>query len=137
MNSFRQVATIILLLVMAAAGFGWLRTAPPATVAGAEHVAAGEESPAPLVDRGPLDEANALLARASTPADRLFAERAVSIADHLLDLTFAAALRNATEHPAPPTPAARAAQVRLDAVAQRLVTDNNDIQRLAAAVASA
>ncbi len=136
MNSFRHVATFVLLLVMVAAGIGWWRTEPSALTGSAIHPQVSPDAAATLVDRGPLDEANALLARALTPADRQFAERAVSAADHLLDLTFAAALRQATEHPAPLTPAAVEAQARLDAVAQRLVSDNNEIQRLSAAVTS-
>ena len=61
----------------------------------------------------------------------------MAAADHLLDLAFADALRAATDHPPPLTPAVRAAQQRLDAAAQQLVDDNLQIQRLEAAVAKA
>ena len=134
MNALRTLAALALLLLLAAMGYGWWRTAPSET-GGA--VAAGRGSVAPVVDTSLLDTANRLLPLAGSAAERPLAENAVAIADHLLDLGFSDALREATDHPAPLSDEARAAQARLDEVARALVVDNQAVQALAAQLALA
>src|SRR5262249_26228682 len=58
-----------------------------------------------LVDQQPLITAQKLAALATMPEEREFAQNALRIADHEVDLAFAAALHQATEK-APPIPAA-------------------------------
>jgi small-conductance mechanosensitive channel len=121
--------------VLAAVAYGWWFTAPAAVKAraGRAHPAAGQ----PLVDRRALDTAMRLLPLAASPDEQRLAQEAAAAADHLLDLAFAEALRAATDHPPPVTPAAQAAQLRLDHAAQQLVDDNLQIQSLTDAVAKA
>src|SRR5215472_3066134 len=59
--------------------------------------------PPGLVDQQPLITAQKLAALATAPEERDFAQNALRIADHEVDLAFAAALHQATEH-APPIP---------------------------------
>ena len=58
-----------------------------------------------LVDSQPLLTAQHLAAMATTPKEQEFAKDALRISDHEVDMAFAAALHQATEH-APPIPAA-------------------------------
>jgi len=134
MKALRLPSAIALLLVLAAAGYGWWRTAPSPVTGVATQASAAS---ADVVDRSPLDTANRLMSLAETPDERALAERAVATTDHLLDLEFEAALRDATEHPAPLSPAAKQAQAQLDAAAQRLIADNSELARLGDLVAKA
>jgi small-conductance mechanosensitive channel len=138
MKSLRAVVAIALLVVLAAAVYGWWSTTPASAPA---HRPPAGTPPAdrqqPLVDRSALDTANRLRPLATTAAEQALAESAVAAADHLLDLAFAAALREATEHPPPLSAAAQAAKTRLDSAAERLVADNLQVQQLTEAVAKA
>src|SRR5499427_1666128 len=58
----------------------------------------------PLIDERPLQTARAVSALASERDEQRFAQQALKLADHEVDLAFADGLRDATEHPAPPTP---------------------------------
>lgn len=136
MKSLRTVVAVALTLVLAASVYGWWRTNPGA----AAHQRGAATAPPggveqPIVDSSALDAARALLPLASTPDEKRLAASAVDKADHLLDLAFADALRAATDHPAPPTPAVRAAQTRLAGAAEQLIADNLQVAQLTAAVA--
>jgi small-conductance mechanosensitive channel len=138
MKSVRAVIAVALLVLLGAAGYGWWRTmptgAPPRRTATIGLLADGDR---PLVDATALDTARRLLPLATTPEEQRLAANAIESADHLLDLAFAAALREATEHPPAATPAVAAAQQRLDGAAQRLVADNLQVAQLTEAVAKA
>ena len=134
MKSLRLPAAIILLLILALAAYGWWQTTPSTEARMAQRSAPGAP---PVVDRSPLETANRLLPLAASVAERDLAEKAVAAADHLLDLDFAAALHEATEHPAPLTAEAKAAQARLDSAAERLIADTGEIARLSEAVSTA
>ncbi|HVB34236.1 MAG TPA: mechanosensitive ion channel domain-containing protein [Patescibacteria group bacterium] len=56
------------------------------------------------VDQTPLLQARRLAALAVTPQEQSLSNQAVQLADHEVDLAFAAALRNAAAQPAPTTP---------------------------------
>jgi small-conductance mechanosensitive channel len=137
MKSLRKVVAIALCAALAASIYGWWRTAPvPVPARPAIRTAAPAENQPPSVDSTELQAARRLLPLATTPEERRIAASAVEKADHLLDLSFATALREATEHPPPPTPAVQQAQARLDAAAERLVADNQQVAQLTAAVAA-
>src|ERR1700758_5678048 len=62
---------------------------------------------APAVDQRPLQTARKLALLASTPEEQDFAHEAMRLSDYEVDLAFADALREATEHPPAPTPEQR------------------------------
>ena len=136
MKSLRTLLACLLLAVLALAVYGWWRTTPALALHAAAS-ATGPEPNAPLIDTSALDTARKLLPMASTPEELQLATAAIDKADHLQDLVFAAALRDATEHPPAPTPAIKAAQARLDAASDRLVADNLRVVQLTAALAKA
>lgn len=130
LTSPRSVAAIALLAVLGGALYGWWRTAPVAVPARASRAGTARSDQRAIVDRSQLDAADRLLPLASSVQEQRVAENAVAAADHLLDLAYVDALREATEHPAPLSAAAQAGQARIDAAAQRLVADNIRVQQL-------
>jgi small-conductance mechanosensitive channel len=59
---------------------------------------------APLVDEQPVQTARSMATLASTREEQRFAQQALRLADHAVDLAFADALRETTLHPAASTP---------------------------------
>src|ERR1700690_1911918 len=94
LTKFRQWAItlgLILLASLAAVGLYLTRdAAQSATQRTARH---------PLVDEQPLQTAREVAKLASTWDELRLAQQAVRLADHEVDLAFADALRDATEHP--------------------------------------
>src|SRR5215831_9024007 len=89
------------------------------------------EKPRPpgLVDDQPLVTAQRLAALAVTPEEQEFAKNALRLADHEVDMAFAAALHQATEH-APPVPAtARPILADVQSAQQRVKTGQREIER--------
>jgi hypothetical protein len=124
----RNLATIAAGVALAAALAGWWRTAPTDTPA-------APVGDATLVDASALVAARQLVPRATTPAEQALVRRAMEAADHVLDLGYAQALRDAAERPPPETPETRAAQARLDGAARQLVEDTARLSALRAAAA--
>jgi len=62
---------------------------------------------APLVDERPLDTARNVAKLATSWDEKRFADQAVRLADNEVDLAFDDALRDAADHPVPPTPETR------------------------------
>jgi small-conductance mechanosensitive channel len=86
--------------------------------------------PPGLVDQQPLITAQKLAALATAPEERDFAQNALRIADHEVDLAFAAALHQATEH-APSIPAAaRHILARVHALQDKVKAEQKDVNRL-------
>lgn len=86
--------------------------------------------PPGLVDQQPLITAQKLAVLATAPEERDFAQNALRIADHEVDLAFAAALHQATEH-APPIPlAARPILARVHALQDKVKAEQKDVARL-------
>jgi small-conductance mechanosensitive channel len=92
---------------------------------------------APVVEQRPLQTARKLAALASTPEEQDFAHEALRLADYEVDLAFAGALREATEHPPALTPEQRDLS-RQAAKAESVVKgDQEQIARLTRQLASA
>jgi small-conductance mechanosensitive channel len=90
-----------------------------------------------LVDQQPLITAQKLAAQATTLEGQEFAQNAVRLADHEVDLAFAAALHQATEH-APPIPVtARPILARVQSLQAKLQTEQKEASRLKEALAKA
>lgn len=91
-----------------------------------------KEKPRPvgLVDSQPLLTAQRLAMLATTPEEQEFARNALRLADHEVDMAFAAALHQATEH-APPIPAAaRPILAKVQSSQQRVKADESEVARL-------
>src|ERR1700747_1205943 len=121
----RQWITMIALLTLVGVTIvGLLLTGstPPELL---EHHAKTAAQVAPVVDQKPLQNARKLAALASTPEEQDFAHQALRLGDYVVDLTFADALREATEHPPAPTHEQRD-MTRRAAKAQAVVKADQD-----------
>jgi small-conductance mechanosensitive channel len=86
--------------------------------------------PPGLVDDQPLLTAQKLAGLAATPEEQEFAKNALRLADHEVDMAFAAALHQATEH-APPVPAAaRPILAGMQDAERRVKADQQESARL-------
>jgi small-conductance mechanosensitive channel len=83
-----------------------------------------------LVDQRPLITAQKLAALATTQQEQDFAQEALRVADHEVDMAFAAALHQATHHPPPVPAAALPILARVQALQDRVNTKQKDISRL-------
>src|SRR6201997_5462926 len=92
---------------------------------------------APAVDQRPLQTARKLALLASTPEEQDFAHEAMRLSDYEVDLAFADALREATEHPPAPTPEQRELTARAGKADAVVKTDKDLITRLTRQLATA
>ena len=93
--------------------------------------------PPGLVDDQPLLTAQKLARLAITGEEQEFAQNALRVADHEVDMAFAAALHQATEH-APPIPAAaRPVLASVESAERRVNADQQEIARLKQQLAKA
>ncbi len=79
------------------------------------------------VDTRPLDSAQQLAALAVTSTEQEYAQEALRLADHSVDLAFAAAMREATENPAPVTPETQRLSAKIEAAQAAVAADQNRI----------
>lgn len=95
------------------------------------------ETPQSIVDLEPLRTAQALAPLAVTPAEQALAQQGRKLADHEVDLAYAAALRAATEHSPHADPRIRAMQERLQKAQTLVAADQQRIAELTALSAKA
>jgi small-conductance mechanosensitive channel len=98
--------------------------------AGSAPTALAKPQASGLVDQQPLITAQRLAALATTGEEREFAQNALRLADHEVDLAFAAALHQASEHAAPIPAAARPILARVHALQDRVKAEQKDVSRL-------
>ncbi len=126
-------AALALLLVLA--GVAWWETAPPALHARNAQVAAITDTN--LVDQSTYSTAQRLAQIAVTPEEQTYAQSALRVADHELDLAFTQALRDAEAHPPALNSAAAAIQARITKSQGLLAADQQRVNDLTAALAQA
>jgi small-conductance mechanosensitive channel len=136
-NTLRRALFVSCMLLMLLALVGavltryWINSVEP------PETAQGKPETVVLVDQQPLITAQKLAAEATTLEGQEFAQNAVRLADHEVDLAFAAALHQATEH-APPIPAvARPILARVQSLQTKVQTEQKEASRLKEALAKA
>jgi small-conductance mechanosensitive channel len=100
MKAHQWIVTLGLLALVLAAAVGLILTRQSAQ---SGSVAARTRRP-PVVDEQPLTTARAMAALASDWEEQRYARQALKLADHTIDVAFSYEMRQATEHPAAPTP---------------------------------
>ncbi|MFY9529333.1 MAG: mechanosensitive ion channel domain-containing protein [Candidatus Acidiferrales bacterium] len=90
-----------------------------------------------LIDTRSAETAQELTALAVTPEEQDHAKEALRLADLLVDVAFSAALRDATESPAPLTPETRELSARVKEAETRLAADEDRVAQLTQQVAKA
>jgi small-conductance mechanosensitive channel len=143
MSPLQKIFAALVLVLLAAAGYGLWATRPPAasTPVGALSAAPqAENAPsgaAPVIDESTLVTAQRLARLATTPEEAPFAQAAVQLADRELDLAFAGALRHLEAHPPVLSPEALEIQTRLALAQQQLTSDSERVKHLTDALAKA
>ena len=142
MKTIQTIAAVVLVVLLAAAGYGIFRTEPPAvtlpsastaTPATSSGAAAGQ----PSVDQTPLKTAQELAALVNMPEERPLAQEALRIADHSVDLAFTNALHEATSHPPVLSPEGKEIQAQLQNAEKALANAQAQVAQLTAADAKA
>ena len=126
MTSRQWMTTLGLLALVVLAALGVLLTRD--LVQPLQQETAGHH-PA-LVDEQPLRTARAMAALASDRDERRFAQQAVKLADHEVDLAFADGLRDAAEYPVTPAPETRELITRESKAQAAIQSDQERIDQL-------
>jgi len=95
MKRTQKIAAIVLVALLGAVAYGLFRTGQPAS----STTPAPGTAQAPMVDQTPLLTARRLVQMPTSAEEKPFAEEALRLADHEMDLAFAAAVRDAEENP--------------------------------------
>ncbi|MGA2867555.1 MAG: mechanosensitive ion channel domain-containing protein [Verrucomicrobiota bacterium] len=130
-----RIAGVALGVMLMLAGVAWWKTSPPTLRAQKAPMAAITATD--LVDQSTYSTAQRLTQIAVTPEEQTYAQSALRVADHELDLAFTEALRDAEAHPPTLNSAAAAIQARI-AKSQGLFTaDQQRVNDLTTALAQA
>jgi len=134
MKTKRKIAAIVLLALLGAVAYGLFRTGQPASAPTINTEAAyGGAAQGPIVDQTPLMSAQRLAQMPTTAEELPFAQEALRLGDHDMDLAFAAAVRNAQEHPPVLSAEAKETEARLQQSERAVEADKAEIARLTAA----
>jgi small-conductance mechanosensitive channel len=142
MSKLQKIGAAALIALLAIAGWGlWATqqsTAPVQAVkTNALLPAASRKSAVPIIDQNTYFTAQHLARLANTPDEQPFAQAAVQVADHELDLAFAAVLRYLEANPPPLSAEATRIQQHLDNLQKVLAADSDSLKRLQAQLAQA
>ncbi len=134
MKTTQKIAAIVLAGLLGAAVYGLFRTAQPTSAPSVNtKTSYGGSAQAPIVDQTPLLTAQRLAQMPTSPEEQAFAEEALRLGDHEMDLAFAAAVRDAEEHPPVLSAEAKEIQARLQQAEKAVEADKSEVARLTAA----
>jgi len=138
MTKVRQWGVLLGLLALVTAALAGLYLTggarPPAPPTRGGTAASNGSS---LVDQRPLQTARRLAALARTEDEKRYASEVLRLSDHEVDLAFASALRDATEHPPQLSAEAKTIDVRISKAEDTLKADQATIARLTKDLAAA
>jgi small-conductance mechanosensitive channel len=92
---------------------------------------------APLVDEQPMQTARSMATLASDREEQRYAQQALQLADHAVDLAFAEALREAARHPTGTTPETKELFARVSRAEAQVQSDQNLIDSMKKEAATA
>jgi len=130
----QRIAAIVVFVLLCTTGYALLRTrqAPPSLLPNTGPVAEQE-----IVDQRPLQTAQQFAKMATSAEEKPFAEEALKLGDHEMDLAFAAAVNDAQAHPPVLTAKAKEIQARLQKAEDALDAAKKHVDELTAAEAKA
>lgn len=124
-------ALIVLVVLLVATVYGLIRTGRESSTPAGKGTAGPEQ--AALVDQTPLLTAQAFAHMPTSAVELPFAQRALQLGDQEMDLAFALAVLDATQHPPGLTPEAKQIQTRLQNTEDALAAQQAQITQLTAA----
>jgi small-conductance mechanosensitive channel len=140
MRALQKTAATVLLASLAAAVYGiWATYQPPPPELGKQEPVAGSSKVDTqiAVDERTLRRAQRLSALVGAPEELQYAQAATQLADHELDVAFAAALRQLEAHPPVLSPEAQTIADRLQKSQKQLESDQAQVDQLTASLAKA
>ena len=138
MRALQKTTAGVLAIALIAALYGiWATYQPPPPELSKQESAArpATTDATESIDERTLRRAQRLSSLASTPEELPFAQSATQLADHELDVAFAAALRQIEAHPHVLSPEAQKIADRLQAAQKQLDGDQARVSQLTAALA--
>lgn len=137
MKTLEKVAAVVLVLLLCAVGYGLVRTGGAMYTARGVVGTPGDAAMQSAVDQTPLLTAQRLAGMVTSADEQPFAQEALRISDHAVDMAFAQALRDVTQHPPPLSAEAKEIQAKLQAAEKALDADKAQVAALTAAEAKA
>jgi small-conductance mechanosensitive channel len=137
MKSKQRAATIILLLLVGITVYAFVRTRSAEQTSIAPTTATSNPAEPELVDQRPLQTAQQFAKVPTSVEEEPFAKQALELADHEMDLAFAAAVLDAQLHPPVLSAEAKAIQARLQKAEDALDASKKRVDALTAADAKA
>ena len=125
--------TVVLILLLVATVYGLIRTGDSSTPGANGPVVAAAPEQAALVDQAPLLAAQALAHLPTSAVELPFAQSALQFGDQEMDLAFALAILDATQHPPLLTAEAKEIEARLQKAEDALVAQQAQVTQLTAA----
>jgi small-conductance mechanosensitive channel len=133
MKAHQWIVTLGLLALVLAAAVGLILTRQSAQTTSASP----QGRRPPIVDEQPLKTARAVAALASDWDEQRFSRQALKLADHSVDVAFSYEMRQATEHPAPPTPESKKLYAQANQADAAVRADQEKIDQLQKQIAGA
>jgi small-conductance mechanosensitive channel len=126
MKAHQWIVTLGLLALVLAAAVGLILTRQSAQ----SNSAGSRTRRPPIVDEQPLTTARAMAALASDWEEQRYSRQTLKLADHSVDVAFSYEMRQATEHPAPPTPESKKLLAQADQADAAVKADQARIDQL-------
>jgi small-conductance mechanosensitive channel len=137
MKSKQRSAAVVLLLLLGATVYALLRTRSAEPHFVAPNATVSNSTQPELVDQQPLQTAQQFAKMPTSAEEKPFAEQALALGDHEMDLAFAAAVQEAKEHPPVLSAPAKAIQARIQTLEEAVDADKKRVDALTAADAKA
>jgi small-conductance mechanosensitive channel len=140
MKQANKVFALTLVVLLAATIYGLIRTKGAASsIPSSGYAGGGPAAPgqAVFVDQAPLLTAQALAQMPTSAEEAPFAQGALQLGDQEMDLAFALALLDATEHPPALSPDAKQIETRLQKAEDDLAVEQAQVAQITAADAKA
>lgn len=134
MKPARKIVSIVLVVLLGTTVYGLIRTGRESSIpAGNGTAAATTPEQATVVDQTPLLTAQALAHMPTSAVELPFAQGALQLGDQEMDLAFALAVLDATQHPPVLTPEAKEIQARLQKAEDALAAEQAQVTQLTTA----
>lgn len=137
MTSTRRLFSIVLVALLAATIYGLFRTGTQRGNSGNRAGTGGSSEQSTDVDQTPLLTAQKLAQMPTSVQELPFAQDALRLADQEMDLAFALAVLDATEHPPVLSAEAKQIQSRLQRAEDALAAEQNVVSQITSADAKA
>ena len=138
MKLANKIFSFVLVMLLAATIYGLIRTGGESDIPGGNATAVPTGSAAAMpVDQTPLLTAQALATMPTSTVELPFARQALQLGDQEMDLGFALAVLDVTQHPPAMTDKAKEIQARLQKAKDALAADQARVAQLTAAEAKA